>query len=76
MSGKRRKTIKSRWIRSILTVTVTVLVCLAIIIIYSVYNRYITAAEMTIRARISPAVDNFFSSYATGDDDFFALGGN
>jgi len=76
VGSKRKKSIKSRWIKSILTVTVTVLLALAAIIIYSVYNRYITAAEMTIRARISPTVDNFFSAYATDDDDFFALGGN
>lgn len=76
MTLKRKKTIKSRWIKSILTVTITVLLTLGSIIIYSVYTQYLTAAEMTIRARISPAVDNFFSSYNTGDEDYFALGAN
>lgn len=74
MGLRRRKSIKSRWIKSILTVTVMILLALASIILYSVYTRYITAAEMTIRARISPSVDHYFSYYNTGDDDFFALG--
>lgn len=74
MLRKRRRTIKSRWIRSILTVTVAILLSLATVILYSVYTRYFTAAEMTIRARISPSVDAFFSNYNNGDEDFFALG--
>lgn len=73
---KRKKTIKSRWIKSILAVTVAVLLALGTVIIYSVYTRYVTAAEMTIRARISPNVDSFFSLYNTGDEDLFALGAN
>ena len=74
MTAKKKKTIKSRWIKSILAVTVAVLLALGTIIIYSVYTRYFSAAEMTIRARISPSVDNFFSAYNTGDEDLFALG--
>lgn len=74
MTVKRKKTIKSRWIKSILAVTVAVLLSLGAIIIYSVYTRYFSAAEMTIRARISPSVDNFFNAYNTGDEDFFASG--
>ncbi len=76
MSPKRTRSIKSRWIKSILTFTVVILVGLASVILYSVYTRYISAAEMTIRARISPSVDHYFSYYNTGDDDFFALGAN
>lgn len=76
MSQRRRKSIKSRWIKSILAVTVVILLALASVILYSVYTRYITAAEMTIRARISPAIDQFFSYYNNGDEDFFALGAN
>lgn len=76
MGGKRRKTIKSRWIQSILTVTVTVLLVLAAVILYSVYTRYITAAELTVRARISATVDSFFSNYNTDDENYFALGAN
>lgn len=76
MSQRRKKSIKSRWIKSILAVTVIILLALASVILYSVYTRYITAAEMTIRARISPAIDHFFSYYNNGDEDFFALGAN
>lgn len=76
MSAKKNKTIKSRWIKSILAFTVAILIGLASVILYSVYTRYITAAEMTIRARISSSVDHYFSYYNTGDEDFFALGAN
>lgn len=76
MSPKKTKTIKSRWIKSILAFTVAILICLASVILYSVHNRYITAAELTIRARISPSVDHYFSYYNTDDEDFFALGAN
>ncbi len=73
---KRKKSIKSRWIKSILTVTIAILLVLATVILYSAYTRYITAAEMTIRARISPSIDHYFSYYNNGDEDFFALGAN
>lgn len=76
MSAKHKKSIKSRWIKSILAVTVAILLILATVILYTVYTRYITAAEMTIKARISPSVDHFFSYYNTDDDEFFALGAN
>lgn len=76
MSGKNTASIKSRWIRSILAVTIVIFLGLAAIILYSVYTRYITAAETTIRARISPSVDHYFSYYNTNDDDLFALGAN
>lgn len=76
MSPKKTRTIKSRWIKSILAFTVAILICLASVILYSVHNRYITAAELTIRARISPSVDHYFSYYNTDNEDFFALGAN
>ncbi len=76
MSAKHKKSIKSRWIKNILAVTVAILLILATVILYTVYTRYITAAEMTIKARISPSVDHFFSYYNTDDDEFFALGAN
>lgn len=72
----RRKTIKSRWIKSILTVTVAILFVLACAILFSVYTRYITTAELTIRARISSTVDNYFSNYSVHDEEYFALGAN
>lgn len=73
---KGRKTIKSRWIKNILAVTIAVLIALALTILYSVYTRYITTAELTVRARLSSTVDNFFSYYNTNDENFFALGAN
>ncbi|MBE6785085.1 MAG: HAMP domain-containing histidine kinase [Ruminococcaceae bacterium] len=76
MSGKSRKTIKSRWMKTILAVTVVILLVLAAVILYSVYTRYITAAELTVRARISSTTDNYFSKYNTGDGNYFALGAN
>lgn len=76
MKARKRKTIKSRWIKNILMVTITILLILAAAILYSVYTRYITTAELTIRARISSTVDNYFSNYNTNDENYFALGAN
>ena len=76
MKARKRKTIKSRWIQNILMVTVAILIVLAVTILYSVYTRYITTAELTIRARISSTIDNFFSNYNTSDDNSFAIGAN
>jgi len=76
VKARKRKTIKSRWIRNILMVTVAILLILAGAIIYSVYTRYITTAELTIRARISSTVDNYFSNYNTTDENYFAIGAN
>ncbi len=73
---KNRKNIKSRWIKNILAVTVAVLIALAAVILYSVYNHYITTAELTVRARISSTVDNYFSYYNAEDDNAFAVAAN
>lgn len=73
---KSRKNIKSRWIKNILAVTIAILIALATVILYSVYNHYITTAELTVRARISSTADNFFSYYNTDDDDVFAVAAN
>lgn len=76
MVKKSRKSINSRWIKSILAVTVIVLVVLAVAILYSVYTRYITVTELTIKAKISSTVDSYFSYYDTEDADMFAIGAN
>ncbi len=76
MKARKRKTIKSRWIQNILMVTVSILIVLAATILYSVYTRYVTTAELTIRARISSTIDNFFSNYNTSDENYFAIGAN
>lgn len=76
MRTRRKKTIGSRWIKSILAVTVVILAVLASVILYSVYTRYIAAAELMVRARISPTIDNYFSNYNTDNEDQFALGAN
>lgn len=73
---KSRKSINSRWLKSILAATVVILLTLAAVILYSVYNRYITTAELTIRARISSSVDSYFKYYDTEDEDMFAVGAN
>lgn len=73
---KNRKSINSRWVKSILAVTIVILLALASAILYTVYNNYISSAELTIRARISPTIDNYFSYYDTDDDDVFSLGAN
>lgn len=76
MGGKRKKSIRRRWIQNILAVTVAILLILAAAILYSVYTRYVTAAELTVRARISSTVDNYFSNYSTADENSFALAAN
>lgn len=76
MRTGKRKTIKGRWIQNILAVTVTILLFLACAILYSVYTRYITTAELSIRARISSTVDNYFSNYNNNGDNHFSIGAN
>lgn len=76
MKARKRSTIKNRWIQNILMVTVIILFILAGTILYSVYTRYVSSAELIIRARISSTIDNFFSNYTTGDENSFAIGAN
>ena len=68
------KSIKARWIKSILLVFTVIMFLFSCVIIYSSCTRYFNSAELTIRARNSKSVDTFFSAYNNGDADTFTIG--
>lgn len=69
-----KSSIKSRWIKNILLVIIAIFLAFTCVVLYSVFNRYFSSAEQTIRARINKSVDTFFASYIAGDDELFAVG--
>lgn len=73
-SKNKKGSIKSRWIKHILIVTIGALFLLMCILLYSASARYYNAAEVTIRARISKSVDTYFAYYNDGDESHFAKG--
>ena len=68
------KSIKARWIKSILLVFTVIMFLFSCVIIYSSCTRYFNSAELTISARNSKSVDTFFSAYNNGDADTFTIG--
>ena len=68
------KSIKARWVKSVLLVITVIMFIFSCVIIYSSCNRYFNTVEFAIRARNSKYVDTFFSSYNDGDSDTFSKG--
>ncbi len=69
-----KSSIKIRWQKNILFVLVAILLVFSFAVLYSVYYRYFSSTEDTIRARINQSVDTFFAPYTIGDDELFAIG--
>lgn len=66
--------IKSRWIKQILIITVISLLAVLITLLFSAKMRYDNAAELAIRARVSKSINTFFDYYNDGTDDSFLKG--
>ena len=81
MGSIKRKTkrfesasIKNRWLKHILIVTVVALLTALVILFFSSKMRYDNAAEFAIRARISKSINTFFDYYNDGKDVTFSKG--
>ena len=64
------KSIKARWLRNIFFVTIVILAIISVILIYSIYQRYNHAAQMTLKSCNVEAADTYFGYYANDESAF------
>lgn len=68
-----KRSIKRRWFKNVLLAIIVVLTICSVIVLNSIYTRYVNTVEQTILARISKSVDTYFYSFKDSDDEEFAV---
>ncbi|MGN1195960.1 MAG: sensor histidine kinase [Acutalibacteraceae bacterium] len=73
LAGKKRQSVRSRWIKNVFLFTAIIMFILTCTVIYLISARYYHAVELSIKNRSSENVETFFSSYnGDGGNDFNA----